>query len=205
MKTLWIPILLACASMTAQTLSFGTPVRGEYAATYDIRLTGGANLAALQFSLPAMSSPTTVTAIAGPALAAAGKTLSCASTRRFLCVAAGMNANVIPDGVIATVTVKSTSWQNITESFADLLGATPDGDALTLGGLGISLAIPLVSKCDLNADGRVDLSDIAGALGQAQGVAACTTADLTGRHKCDVFDIQRIVNAAASAGCKSGM
>src|SRR4029077_2798475 len=39
---------------------------------------------------------------------------------------------------------------------------------------------------------------------QVLGISPCTTADIDGNGRCDITDIQRIVNAALGGACKTG-
>jgi hypothetical protein len=62
---------------------------------------------------------------------------------------------------------------------------------------------PPTPSCDLNGDGRVDVTDVALAIQQALGTAACT-GDLDQNGQCNVVDIQRITNAALGQACRLG-
>jgi DNA-binding CsgD family transcriptional regulator len=69
----------------------------------------------------------------------------------------------------------------------------------------ITLVPPPTSACDLNADGKVDASDVLLEIAQILGTTACTNGDLDGDKLCTVVDLQRIINASASGGtCKVG-
>jgi hypothetical protein len=51
------------------------------------------------------------------------------------------------------------------------------------------------SSCDLNQDGSGNSVDVSLALSSELGTRACT-ADLNGDGRCDVIDLQRVVNAS---------
>src|SRR4051794_34328999 len=86
-------------SLSSLTVAAGSPV------SLDLALgTGtGTQPAAIQwtFTYPAASVQALVVT-AGPALTAAGKTLTCAgSSTAYICIGSGINANVISSGVVA--------------------------------------------------------------------------------------------------------
>lgn len=59
------------------------------------------------------------------------------------------------------------------------------------------------SPCDLNGDGFVDSSDVQIGTMQVLGTAVCS-ADLNSDGKCDVVDLQRIINASLGGICRVG-
>jgi hypothetical protein len=63
---------------------------------------------------------------------------------------------------------------------------------------------PASSPCDLNRDNIVNSADVALARDQLLEVSPCTTADLQPDGKCDVVDLQRIVNASLGQACRTG-
>src|ERR1051326_6596982 len=66
---------------------------------------------------------------AGPALKAAGKSLSCSSVAGSVsCVASGMNNAVINSGVVAvvTATLRATSGSKIPLPLSSVMGVSPD-------------------------------------------------------------------------------
>src|SRR6185436_895314 len=75
---------------------------------------------------------------AGPALTGAAKTLNCAnSATGYVCLATGINSNLIADGIVATASVTlaaTATWAAVGVSGA--LGATLDARALTINGTG---------------------------------------------------------------------
>ena len=57
------------------------------------------------------------------------------------------------------------------------------------------------SRCDLNADGLVNVIDVQLGVNQALGISACTTADLDANGQCNIVDVQRLINAALGGAC----
>jgi len=85
----------------------------------------------------------------------------------------------------------------------------PQGSAFDLGsyeyfkGSG-STPPPTTNACDLDGSGTVTQADVNLMLAQALGQAPCT-ADLDGNGKCDVVDVQRVINASLPNGtCRTG-
>jgi hypothetical protein len=108
----------------------------------NLTLTSGGNAATgLQWTLqyPA-SAITRISATAGAALAAAGKSISCAGqTGAFTCVAYGMNAATIADGVVATVTVQAS--QSAAISLNPTVAASVAGANLAIAGISGSITV----------------------------------------------------------------
>jgi hypothetical protein len=66
-------------------------------------------------------------------------------------------------------------------------------------------ASPIVNRsCDLNGDGVVDASDVGIAMNQALGISPCGTADLRQSGRCDVVDVQRVIDASLGGACLIG-
>jgi hypothetical protein len=63
---------------------------------------------------------------------------------------------------------------------------------------------PVSSACDLNADGKVDASDVQIAVNQALRITPCTNADLRADGVCNVLDVQRVIAAALGRACVVG-
>jgi hypothetical protein len=106
----WLPLLFWITGIHAQTcLVLSRPVlNSSGTATFNLSLhsvAGGAP-AALQWAFQySSSSIAALTVDDGPTLARAGKTTFCAGgASSFDCLAVGVNANMIGDGIIAKVT-----------------------------------------------------------------------------------------------------
>jgi hypothetical protein len=102
--------------------------------------------AGLQWSfLYSTTAITSISAIAGPALAAANKTLTCAGTAgTYTCLAAGVNSNTIGAGVVATLSVtmaSSATSTTIGVVMADALGATLPGQLYPVLAMGAVITV----------------------------------------------------------------
>ena len=88
---------------------------------------------------------TATTIYAGPALTAAGKTLSCASSSGSLtCLTSGLNTNTIANGVVALVNVTlaaQTSAPSVALGLAGTLGALATGEGTSVSGTGGTIAV----------------------------------------------------------------
>jgi len=132
----------------------------------------------------------------GPALMAAGKTLTCSSgTGSVTCVAAGMNANAIGNGVIAVVTAttaSATSDSSASIPFTNVLGTYPSAslDIITGTGATVTLlnAAPAITSATI-ASGTVGTAfsyqitatnspTVYGATGLPAGLSVNTTSGL---------------------------
>jgi len=98
-------------------------------------------------------------------------------------LASAMLTLAVPAGA-TTVTAKSGT-----------LAGSPVTFTATLGSAG---------RCDLNGDGVVNVSDARIAAAQAVGTSPCGSADLIGNGKCNVYDVERIVNASQGGVCRTG-
>src|SRR5579872_974433 len=150
-------LLLGCSaySQTA-TLSLGSGAGvqgGSVSLNLSLSATAGSQPTALEWGLS--YAPANVTAIgftAGPALTAAGKTLSCnAVSGSAVCMASGMNATAIGTGVVAvaTVTLSATSNSSVPLSLGNLAGSLTNGMGLvvygTNGAIAVQAALPGIS------------------------------------------------------------
>jgi uncharacterized protein (TIGR03437 family) len=118
MRSSSVSLALACgilypgapgfAQVSSLSLSTGTGGSGSLALSFG---GGGTAPAGLQWTLVDPSSQNqAITATAGPAATAAGKTLSCASAPGFLtCVLSGLNTNPIVPGVVANIQLTPTT------------------------------------------------------------------------------------------------
>ena len=109
---------------------------------------------AMQWTLSyATSDIVSVNVSAGAALASAGKTIACNSGSGSLtCVASGMNASLIGNGVVAVVAVQlsATSGATVPLLMSNVVGSSADGSAMAISGTGGSISVqalaPVVSK-----------------------------------------------------------
>ncbi len=95
----------ALAQQAMVSLSSASALPGG-AVSLTISLSGGAQPAAVQWTMGYLaSSLTSVSVSAGPSLTAAGKSVTCSQNiTGTTCVAYGMNSNAISDGTLATAT-----------------------------------------------------------------------------------------------------
>ena len=111
-------------------LSFAAAVPGG-SSSLNLSLTSPASNqpAAIQwtFSYPT-ANVANLSVAAGPALSSAGKTISCAGgSGTITCIAWGYNSNVIPDGVVATVSVTLSSGSALPISVINALSTLAYG------------------------------------------------------------------------------
>ena len=135
----------AAAGQTSLVLSSGSATPGGTASLpLSLANSGGTQPAGLQWTLNYPSSSISgITVTAGPASTTAAKTIYCAgSGGTYTCLAAGLNSNVIGDGVVAnvqlTLTTSATS-ANITLSNA--LWASLPGVAMPVSTTGATLTV----------------------------------------------------------------
>jgi uncharacterized protein (TIGR03437 family) len=141
--------LLAISSsaygQTTLSLGSGSATRGGSVSLNLSLNTSGSAPAGVQWtvSYPA-SDVASVSATAGAALTAAGKSLSCnASGGTIICLTSGMNSSVINSGVVAVLglTLTSTgSASSISLPLSNVIGALPDGTLATVSGSGGTVA-----------------------------------------------------------------
>ena len=67
----------------------------------------------------------------------------------------------------------------------------------------MGLGTQVLSQCDLNYDGVVNLLDVQAAVNMATNLAPCT-ADVVALNVCNIVLVQRVANAAATGVCITG-
>lgn len=195
-------LLIAMLPLVGQQLSFGPVTSGEMTVSVPVKLASpSGSIAGVQFSIAV---PTGVTVTAAPNAALTAKSQKCnVAASVMTCVVYG-GSSAIPDGDIATVTVTSTTSQSVSLALSQTIAASPAGDGINPTN-GPSISALIKSKCDIDGNGAINTVDINAAASQATKETACGSADITGDGKCDVVDIQRIINAAATGGtCRVG-
>jgi len=195
---------------TGQTLSLTGPatVKPGAAVTLNVNLSGsaGKNLAGLQWTL-ANPIATPVTPSNGTASTAANKTVTCALVgTNHNCLSVGLNITAFADGQVAalqmTVPLAATPG-NVTQTLSGLIAADSLANEL-IPTAGPAITIKILSPCDLNSDGAVDMADLNAAIPQVLGSQACTSADLNGDGKCTIGELLRIAIAAGGGACRVG-
>lgn len=190
-----LSFFLAGFALAAQTssLSLSAPAVSGSTATVNVNwASGGVSAAALQWTLSGF--PSGFTVAAGAAASGAMKSVACGPAA---CLAYGLNATAVPDGVVAVITYTNPSTAP-TLGISAPLGASPAGTAVTV-------VIP-AGPCDVNRDGKVDVNDVAAAVSIANGTVQGSL-DLTGDNKTDIFDVFRVILAVLGGGpsaCKVG-
>jgi hypothetical protein len=173
-----------------------------------MELTGatGKNLAAFELMIKASIPGATYGHVDGNSATAAAKTSTCyvQPLGDYKCVQAGLNTGVYIDGLVITYSVmipKTAPVGPATLFVTGVLGSSLDGNAMTIGAsdLNFGLADP-ISKCDLNGDALINMSDYQMMINQVVGSAPCST-DLDSDGKCTVIDLQRIAKAALGGTC----
>lgn len=137
-----VVLFLAASSAFGQdalSLSSGSVVAGQ-TISLDLSLTapasGGPAGLEWTYSYPAATF-SSVTAVAGPAAVAAGKSVSCsASSGSYTCMLFGLNSITLSSGVVATATFTVLPSASGTSSSIQVLNST----GVTLGGTAVSVA-----------------------------------------------------------------
>src|SRR5215467_8423039 len=134
------------AQSSSMSIGSGSAVRGGSVPLTISLASGSAAPAGVQWTLSYPTSDiSSVTASAGAALTAAGKTLSCnPQAGTITCQASGMNGNVIGAGAVAVlnVTLSTTgTGTSLSLPLSGVMGALPDGNAATMTGAGGTITV----------------------------------------------------------------
>ncbi len=191
MKTLLFLISAAAFGQILTPTASPASVRPGQTATVTLNFTGSstASVSGIQWDL--LDGPLVNAAPVGGS-AANGKQLSSSGAKTLV---VGINAaaqNGIPTGPLASVVMTVPAFTPpgpISVSVAAIVGADANGNAVTVTPGPAATITVLPPLGDLNGDGKVDAADFGVALGQALGVATCTTGDMNGDGKCDVRDL----------------
>jgi hypothetical protein len=146
MRSLIVAAVLALPSIVVGkgvTLSLGSAVaKPGWTVDLPITLSGGAQPAALQWSLGFSPDVTGVTVVAGPSAKAAGKAVSCSANT---CLLFGVNKAIIADGVIATATFQiaaNPSATTIEITVKSVVAAKLDGSSISASGIAGKVTLP---------------------------------------------------------------
>src|SRR6202011_4321989 len=128
------------------TLSAGSGAQGSSVPlNLSLNAPTGQAPTALQWTLSyAPGNIVSVNLVNGAALTGAGKTLNCtAQVGSVACLASGMNANSIGNGVVAvvTVTLSASSSPTVPIAIGNPVGALPNGSALSVSGNGSTITV----------------------------------------------------------------
>ena len=124
---LTVSCTLSRAQVTSCQSSGITVPNGTGDVTLNLASPGGGQAAALQWALNyPQDQVTNVSVVGGPALANAGKSLTCNSgSGTYTCVAWGLNDQTIDNGMVADVSL-SVASDSATICVTNTLGASPD-------------------------------------------------------------------------------
>ncbi len=190
MRVLLLSLFPLVAS--AQTLTPSAPVSVQRGSSFTLNITAGAGTAtgpvATQWTLTVPAGWT----VTSPTTALANKVIACA-VGNLKCLVYGINAAVIANGTVATLTVTVpplATLGNATITTSGTLGATNTGGLLTTAGGSATINV-LPDARDLNGDGVIDQADAISAVTQIFGT--CTNADIAPPPGCDVVDLVIIV------------
>lgn len=116
-------------------LSSNTVISGN-AVSLNLSLTSATPIAGLQWVIPYPAGVSNILVTAGAPLTNAGKSLSCVSTALgYSCIASGMNAKAIANGVIATVSATVSGAGALALGIGSAIGANPTGGAVAVAGI----------------------------------------------------------------------
>jgi hypothetical protein len=214
MKTIAIFALLAASALgqtpgtttttTALTLTGPASVTAGQPVTLTLSISGTAStlLAGLQWSLavpPGITSGSPSVALSGPD-SALGLGVFCGTS---ICLETGFNGTVVVDnplvdGALAVFLANvpaSVAPGNYAFALSGLVGASTVGAAVPLVS-GSVYSLQVLSRCDLNGDGSVNVTDIQMALNQALGIQACSFSG-----GCGIVSLQAVIIAASGGKC----
>jgi len=155
--------------------------------------------AGLQWSLIMPPPLPPAVATASTQAAAAGKAVTCNPAGPICLLIGGVNQVQAGDQALYNVTFPSTAPSGIyIFSLTSTLGVRSSGDPLSVAA-DVPATVVLLSRFDLNGDGKIDAADQALAISQAVGVTPCGTADFNGDGKCNVVDVQLLILAFTPA------
>src|ERR1051325_6879443 len=120
-------------------LSSGSTTQGGTVSLNLSFTSSGSQPAGLEWTIVyTASNIVSISATAGPAATAAGKSISCAgASGSYVCLASGINTNAIANGIVATVSVTLAPATTSTSlGLTNTLGATAGGDAYSVSGTG---------------------------------------------------------------------
>src|SRR5437016_8258382 len=131
-------------SQTSLSLASGTAPQGG-SVSLNLSLTSS-TAAALQWTFSyAAADIASFSVAAGPALTAANKSMQCSTgTGSTVCLASGMNATTIGNGVVAVVTAtlaSATSSGSVPISVSGTMGSLADGSAVAVSGSGGTITV----------------------------------------------------------------
>lgn len=184
----------------AVTLTGPSTVTAGGTVTATITLTGstGQNVAALQWTLGLTSGVSLGTPTAASAWSTAGDFVTC-NPANGTCVEVG-SQTAMGDGVTASLPLTFSATLapgTVTIPLSGLFGASTAGTSVNGITSGPAFSIKVLSRCDLNQDGAVNLADVQLMVNDLLGISACPVG-LT----CSLVGAEQIVIAANGGACK---
>lgn len=197
---LLIPFLLSAQTTTITPTGPATAYPGQ-SVTATVTMTGstGQSIAGVQWTFGLPAGLTLGTGAVSAANGTLGDGLQCGPT--FICVVVGSTITM-SDGALATVPINigaSVAPGTLSIPLTGLFAAT--GTGLNVNGMtaGTPYTLKVLSTCDLNADGLVNIQDIQIAISAVIGTGTCPTS-ITGG--CSLITIVDEIIAANGGACK---
>jgi hypothetical protein len=137
----FVGVLCFCQSI--QPLAAQSSLILSSAGTLTLSSVAGNEPAALQWTFSYPSGVTGFSVSAGPALTAAGKTINCAgNSSAYTCLAAGLNSNIIGNGVVGTI---AGTVSGFSVAIPSAIAASPAGASIPVSGTGVAFGAAGVS------------------------------------------------------------
>ncbi len=200
MKQAFLLLLAASAVAQTATMTLSGPSTAKAGQTISLFLSasGTTNTGAAGFQW-AIALPVnyTATASAGAVATTANKTPTCTADNSF-CLLVGQNATIIPNGTIASISLKvPASAVAGSQAFplSNLIGVDAAGINVATTSTG-TYSLTILDKRDLNGDGTVTAADVQLMVNEV--IAARTSPgacvdDLNGDGKCDLVDVFQVL------------
>ena len=178
----------AHAQSSSLSLASASGVQGSSVSlNLSLNVTSGSGPAGVQWKLSYPSTDiVSLSATAGAALTAAGKTLNCNSAAGSItCLTSGMNSNALSSGVLAVLTANlaTNAASSVSITMSDVMGALSNGSAATVSGSGGTLSVsqPTVSALQCSpstvSSGGSSTCTVTLAAAAPSGGAAVTVSD----------------------------
>lgn len=200
MKQAFLLLLAASAVAQTATMTLTGPSSAKSGQTISLSLsasgTGTTGAAGFQWAI-GFPPNYTATVSAGAAATTAVKTPTCTADGSF-CLLVGQNATIIPNGVIASISLKvPASAMAGPQAFplSSLVGVDAAGLNVATTATG-TYSLTILDKRDLNGDGTITAADVqlmtAEVIAARTSPAACVD-DLNGDGKCDLVDVFQVL------------
>ncbi|HVP10943.1 MAG TPA: hypothetical protein VMV94_07105 [Phycisphaerae bacterium] len=177
----WLLLALpVCAQTGVLALASGSASSGGTATLNLSWIPPNVTASGLQWTLTYPSqSVAAISVTSGPAAIAANKSVICNPfPGSIVCVAAGVNANAIPGGVVAVVTLSlsAAAGSPVTLGVANTLGTAPDGTAIATSGTAATVSLPAVTASVTPASGAGSVQPFVFVFTDSAGYTAISSA-----------------------------